>query len=379
MNAGALVAFLGLSSPPVPLQEGAGEAEDPLSVSVVLVADGSAVLAGGVRRRGAVRGLLDVGARLDLEPTVGVAGTLNVLLQGQAGRDGSRDVGDLQAYSNIDGPDLAQVSELWYERELSRHDGEGRLLLGKFDANNEFAYTEHGALFLQSSMGYSPTILPFPSYPNPAFGGALFWESGPGWYGGVGVFDGAQQAGVQTGSLGPGTLFGEPSDLFLIAEGGARWGEELAGRLAVGAWHHTGEFDGFDGSVVDGTSGAYAVFDQQLERLANGIGRGLFLQVGLARETVSAIDLHLGGGLAFDGLGADSSDTAGLGVSYAGLSDATGAPFDEDFELATEGFYRWQVSDEVVLQPDLQYIVHPGGRSEVDDALVFTLRVEVAL
>src|SRR5204862_431765 len=111
------------------------------------------------------------------------------------------------------------------------------------DANADIAYVEYGLRFVSSSFGHSPTILGMPSYPDPSYGASLFLRPGEGWYAGAGVYDGAAQAGVRTGQSGPGTLFGSPSDLFLIGEAGRKWdGEVLPGRAGIGAWRHTGDF-----------------------------------------------------------------------------------------------------------------------------------------
>jgi len=41
--------------------------------------------------------------------------------------------------------------------------------------------------------------------------------------------------------------------------------------------------------------------------------------------------------------------------------------------MATEGFYKFQITKTINLQPDLQYIRHPAGR--YPDAVVGTLQV----
>jgi len=44
-----------------------------------------------------------------------------------------------------------------------------------------------------------------------------------------------------------------------------------------------------------------------------------------------------------------------------------------DYEGVIEASYRAQLTAWWTLQPDIQYVIHPGGSSEHDNALVFIL------
>ena len=63
----------------------------------------------------------------------------------------------------------------------------------------------------------------------------------------------------------------------------------------------------------------------------------------------------------------------GIGAGYAQISREAG--FVYPYELAIEGFYQFQVTGWMQVQPDLQYIIHPGG--QFHDALVATLRCTI--
>ena len=66
-------------------------------------------------------------------------------------------VGDVQGFSNIDARPMNRIYEMWFEQTLDR--GKVRIKVGRIDANTEFAYVENAGDFLNSSMGFSPTIL----------------------------------------------------------------------------------------------------------------------------------------------------------------------------------------------------------------------------
>lgn len=368
-------------------------ADRGVSLDGVWTADLSRNLSGGVAASGSFRHLLDFAVTWDLQPLLGVeGGTFFADLQTQNGENGSDDTGDLQAYSNIDADHFTALYEVWYQQVLL--DGVLRIKAGKIDANADFAFVDNGGEFIHSSPGFSPTISVLPTYPDPAFGLLGFVGEGGGLYGGAGVFDGALQEGVSTGTRGQATLFGPPADLFVIGEVGYAWGGVanegssglagvggLAGRLAGGVWHHTGGFARFDGGVDDGTTGFYLVFDQQLYKETDGPddaqGLALFAQYGYADAEVSAVEHHVGAGVQWVGpIQTRDDDVTGLMVSYAGLSGEAGAGFTEDAETAIELFYKAQLTPRLSLKPDLQYIVAPGGGG-LDDAWVATLRVEL--
>ncbi|MEM1356058.1 MAG: carbohydrate porin [Planctomycetota bacterium] len=363
-----------------------GLAEQGITPGATLIVDVSRNFAGGLHDAGTFRHLFDFSVLVDLETLAGVEGaTILIDFQTQEGQDGSAETGDLQAYSNIDADDFTVLYELWYEQVFA--DGQLRLKIGKIDVNADFAFVEYGGEFINSSAGFSPTILSMPTYPDPALGVLAFVEPGDGsFFAGAGVFDGATQQGKPTGGRGFGTLFDNPADLFLIAEAGARWtlGDlALPGRVGVGAWHHSGSFARFDGGVEDGTAGFYLVLDQMMYREnpadeADEQGVGLFAQYGWADADVSAIEHHLGLGAQWVGpIPGRDDDVAGLMASAVLLSDEPGAGLTGDAETAIELFYKVQITPRLSVKPDLQYILDPGGVG-LDDAWVGTLRIEIS-
>lgn len=350
------------------------------------VLDSSWVTSGGADRGNATRYYVHAGFRFDLERLVDwPGGTLFASFESKNGRDGSELAGDLQAFSNIDGPDFTQISEVWWEQYVL--DEAVRFKIGKVDANSEFATVDYGGDFLNSSMGYSPTIFTLPSYPDPATSVNVFVHPAPNAYLGVGYYDGAGQEGVRTGGRGPSTFFGEPSDGFWIAEAGVRWneGDTNPGRVAAGFWAHTGTFDRFDGGTESGTEGWYLTLDQFVwrehpEEADDEQGIAAFAQWGLADGDVSEIDTHLGGGVVWRGaIVTRDDDTLGLGGSWAGLTSEPGAGFTEDGELAFELFYRALVLPSVAVQPVVHYIVDPGGDRTQDHAFIASIRLDIAL
>ncbi|RKY21107.1 MAG: hypothetical protein DRQ55_05500 [Planctomycetota bacterium] len=140
---------------------------------------------------------LDLSIRADLDRAADMPGaTAYVSWYATGGGPLSARSGDLQVASNIEGPRRSILAELWFEQRLA--DDALRLKLGKLDANSEFATTQHGGEFLNSSFGFSPTVFALPSYPDPAYAALAAWRAVQGLQLKAGLFDGSTAAGKDT-------------------------------------------------------------------------------------------------------------------------------------------------------------------------------------
>ncbi len=349
--------------------------------------DYSKVTGGGIRTSAAGRGLLDLELSLNLSTLLGWNnGTFYVLYEKFNGEKGFEDSGDYQFYSNIDYQDNYNgFFEVWLEKFF--YEDRMRLKIGKIDASTEFAYVENGAEFLNYSMTISPTIYPdIPVIPNTATGVNLFYYPSPSAYLGVGIYDGAMNEGINTGTHGPETLWKAPDDLFLITEVGFLWTgkqNKRNGRLGLGIWHHTGDFTRFDGGNDPGIEGFYLVLDQTLwrddsrDKTSQAISS--FLQLGHADSHVNEANFHIGTGLVWQApLNLRSSDQIGIGATWVEFTDEQGAGFTDDMECAMELYYKFKICDNFSIKPDVQYIINPSGDRSIDDATVVTMRLELS-
>jgi porin len=295
----------------------------------------------------------------------------------------TRLVGDLQAFDKLNASPYVQLFEVWYEQMLL---GDTlRIKVGKVDCNSEFSVVDDGLPFLNSSAQVTPTAFLFPTTPYPAPSANVFASPIGGYYASFGAY-------YSNRSVEFGVISGEPEDVqrsdsgwFIIGETGLRWGNgsllgRYSGNLKFGGWGHTGTFTRFDGFEQRGTLGYYAIVNQTLWQPpgAPGSGRGLhaFAEHGRTQQTIHPIDWHSGGGVSWQGFsGARPDDTVGLGLQYAHISTEAGLP--HSYELAMEAFYQLSLAGWAAVMPDLQSIVHPGGR--YPNAVVGTLRLSVRL
>jgi porin len=355
--------------------------EKGFSLSSSAIIDLSRPGIGGIRQRVTARSLFDVIATIDLKQLWNLDGGTVVLdYQAYVGRDASRDVGDLQKFSNLDANERSQIAELWYEQWLFNK--RARFKIGKVLADSEFAFVENGAEFMNSSAGHSPTLFVMPVYPDAASSVNFFTYPHEHLYLGFGLYDGAASRGVHTGVHGPETLrFG---DVFFVGELGGKWTlgpSQLPGRIGIGGWRHTGTFARFDGGTQRGTAGAYLVLDHALwrenpQQEDDDQGIAMFAQYGYADAAVSEFVDHLSAGFTWTGLFSHrDDDVIGLEATWARLSDE--ADFKGDYELNIELLYKLQLTSWLSIKPNLQYIINPSGGGPIDDALVGTLRLEL--
>lgn len=348
--------------------------------------EGAKTLRGGVQRDASWLGLVDLAGSFDLERLFGIEGaTISFDAYSLRNANPSTSVGDAQGVSNLAADrHVDQIGELWYEQVLG--DGALRVKLGKIDAYGEFQYARAASEFLNLGVDFGLTLIGLPSSPDPAGGVVAFWYPAERMHVAAGVFDGAGQTGVHTGSTPIDTFLGDPSDSYGLVEVSQGWSlgyAALAGRAKIGAWHHTGAFDRFDGGTDDGTSGFYATLEQELARENPEIAddaqaQSAFVHIGLADRDVSAVDLHTSAGFVWSGaISGRDADVLGIAVSRVGFSDRAGIA--ESSETTGELFYRCQLTPWISFKPDLQFVKDPSGDAALDDAWVALIRVEVVL
>ena len=135
----------------------------------------------------------------------------------------------------------------------------------------------------------------------------------------------------------------------------------LANPAAVGPLFHRGDW------------GIYGIADQMVWR-ADKTSLNLFLRGGFAPSDRNLISFYADGGFGVKGpFAGRADDVFTFGVSYAKISkDAAaldqdtlalnGPPYPiRDQEVVFEASYQAQIAPWWTVQPDLQYIVHPGG------------------
>jgi porin len=360
---------------------------------------------------------------------------------------------NLMTVSGIEASPSVRLFNAWIEQKIGT---DLTLRLGQFTAAQEFVTSRNATLFVNATFGWPMPFsqdLPSgaPNYPEATPGARLAWTPNDSFTLRAAAFNG-DPAGpgpgnpVERDPFGVAFRINDPP--FFIFEGAYEWGHEAAaatdnpneegtidgsaqwrqdagnqlpGAFKLGAWIHTGYFadqrlDASGGLLAvaggppmqhHGDFAVYAVLDQQLWVMPYGVNRGLsgFLRTSFSPSDRNPVDLYADGGLTFKGpFATRPDDIVGLGVAWGRISPAaqaydrdliasTGQPIPvRDYELGFELTYQWKLADKWIIQPDLQYIVHPGAHipvpgsapdafnttsAAIPDALVIGLRTIV--
>ncbi len=355
----------------------------------------------GAIYEGRLEGVLDA----DMEKLWGLKGlSLHTNAYQIHGAGLSREsLGNLLAVSSIEALPSTRLFELWLEQKIGQAVS---VRFGQLAADSEFFVSANGANFINGTFGW-PGILAAdlpsggPAYPLATPGVRFKFEPTSNFVFLAALFNG-DPAGP--GENDPqernryGTSFRVNDPPFLIAEAQYKYHREknasgLPGTIKFGGWDHTGDFSDqrFDAAGLSlaspdstgvaanlrGDCGLYAVIDQQIYRLPGSDaekGINLFGRISGSPSDRNLIDFYADGGLVFSGfISSRPGDSFGAGFAYAGISgrasplgqDANafgGAALTvRDFESALEVYYKAEVLPGLVVQPDFQYIWHPGG------------------
>lgn len=340
--------------------------ERGFSCQGLLVYDWSEELQGAPDSEGGFgRYSFDLSMPVDGRKAFGLEGSSGLVrLKHHMRQFGDADDGAAQVFSNIDARSRTTLYEMWFEQRLFSN--KLRLKGGKIDANTEFAAVQTAGDFLNSSMGYSPTIMAFPTYPEPKLGITAFLRPTTN--------NGLSLGAFQTAGMGTLTII-EPARNWNLGRA------EHPGRVTVGYWRLNGRVEQFEGGTADGTEGVYAVVEQSGWRYP-WIGPegqrklATFLQVGYAEGQVSPITRHIGGGAVLQApFGKRSQDAIGVAATAVRFSSSPGAGFEWDGELVFEGYYKATLGKHVALVQDFQFLHHPGGLRANRDCPVVTPRL----
>jgi porin len=378
-----------------------------IDITLISINEIMSVLSGGLHRAASYEGRIEFSVDTDLDKLLGWKGAtthFTIYQLNNAGHVAADYVGSIGDVSNIDALGTTRLFTAWFQQTL--FDDKVSIRVGQIAADDEFLNSPTAANLLNGTFSWASLVLANMLNGGPAFPlatpgvrvalkptGQITWQTA--------VFSG-NPAGADCNDLPQacnryGTTFS-----FI---GGALWMSELQyavnqeknakglpGVYKLGAWYATTDFAdqhyGLDGAgmVVSlanpaavgplfhrGDWGIYGIADQMVRR-ADKTSLNLFLRGGFAPSDRNLISFYADGGFGIIGpFAGGADDVFTFGVSYAKISkDASaldqdklalnGPPYPiRDQEIVFEASYQAQIAPWWAVQPDLQYIVHPGG------------------
>lgn len=317
-------------------------------------------VAGGIRRGMRYNGYATLGATASSDSLkLYRGGELRAAVGCTHGGEATAElIGDIQTASNIEAGNHLFIGELWYAQTFGRT----TLIAGVQDLNTLFAACDEAADFINSSFGIYSTFsinLSSPIFPVTGLALTGVHRFNDKWKVEAGVFDG----GVLDFDDNPYNMRWQLSrrkGYLSIAE--VHYETDKL-RFALGGNYHSADND------LGGFASIGVPLWQQGERQLKAFGQLSF--TNHPHETSNR--LYAGCGLTCTGVfSKKGNDWAGLSCAYAMLRNR---PAETTLELS----YKYHVGHYFFLQPDVQYILHPGGADEkLPNALVVFCRAGVA-
>jgi porin len=381
-------------------------ADEAWKVGLDLTVETAAGVSGGAEQGQTVHGLalLHADWTQPEKSTTGLKYTGYVSVLGLAGKGPTEKfLGDFLAASNIEGYPSARLYSWWLQAEAHDWSLRGGALL----ADAEFAGTAAGGSLFNSAFGWPAFISANTVNTGPAFYVAApglrlehKWGETAAWR--IGIYDGdtfdSPTGDPRINRHGLHYNLGGAQGWFVITEA-TFTPAGSATRGKVGAWFHTATFpdvrddaagqpyaiSGNDPREYSSNHGAYAAIEHTLAGESGKAGNiEFFIRGGFSPSDRNAISWAIDTGIGWTGpIPGRPDDVATLGFVHAKFSPAfsDGARLADpmspapDFEQVIEANYTVKLSEHVTLQPDLQYIRHPGGSTAQSDALAFLFRI----
>jgi porin len=329
---------------------------------------------GGLRTGGTVLNKLRVSATWNAARLGDPGLTAHVQIFAVNGRPFSRDfVGDIQTLSNIEAPTAVRLFDAWAEQTFG---DQGSLRVGLLDVNHDFDINSPVGLFIASSDAIAPDLSKSgrngPSiFPVSAFGVRGLWTPTKRFTLRLAALDGVAGDPAHQGAFVIVRLRGSDGALLI---GQADWNFADNAQASVGVWGYTAPTPRIDPSRPGGErqSGVYAFVDGPIAKSLNA-----WIRVGVSNPAVDIVSSFFGGGVVWNApFPSRKSDQAGIAIARAVISGAAQRGQSlPDAETSIEATYLFQATDQLSLQPDLQYIVHPASAPHLPNALVIGLRI----
>ncbi|MFA7290404.1 MAG: carbohydrate porin [Melioribacteraceae bacterium] len=291
------------------------------------------------------------------------------------GMPSSELIGDLQVASNIEAGNMIYLHELWFKQSFENSE----YAIGLLDLNADFVTSEYASSFINSSFGIPSMIsnnIPLPIFPMTALGFTAKLSLSESIqllsaiYDGMPDYSNNNQYNLKWElNKGDGVLLISElqfsSDLF-----------DLPAQIKSGVYYHTKlyEIDETTNEKIDifnKNYGFYVICDQMIKNYSETNRIGVFTQVAVSPSKINRHNYYIGGGIncfgVFDNSG---TDAFGLAFAYAGFYHA-----DFENETTIELFYKKEITSNLTIQPDIQYIINPMGMGrKLNNALAAFLR-----
>ena len=375
--------------------------ERGVTPTVTFVTDALGNPIGGVRHGFKGASNLGVDLQFDLAKLAGLPGaSFDISFSERFGSSLSDDnVGNVFSVQQVFGGQTYRLVNMAYQQQL--FDDRVELRVGRIAAGDDFLVSPYNYVFVQNGFDGNPVGVFFnapgtSAYPSATWGGVVKGKPTERIYVMGGLYNGDPSIRANKHH---GADFSMDGPLFAIGEVGYQFNglpgdQGLLGNYKAGFWYDDSQYTDFTTvargrtpNVSRGNWGLYGLFDQVLVRFGEpGSNRGFGITGSVLvspDQSVSQMPFFSTAGVVVRGAFASRpTDVGGFGVVFGRFSDdlqdsqRRARQLDptvgvQKHEIALELTYRLRFyGDALFFQPDLQYIIRPGGTGKIADALV---------
>lgn len=332
-------------------------------------------------------GLLDGYLEFDLQKLLGIKKTKFIISGSWAsGRSLSEEnIGNFFTVSEVFSGRSIRLYQLFIETEIV--EDTLTLAIGRMGVADEFSTSEIFYHYVSTAINGHPISFAvndeaYFSDPQASWAARMTINPIKDFYMKAGVYNSNPEVGRDSAH---GVDFSFRKGVIVIGEVGYLLNHEedskgLFGRYTFGAFYDTRKFDKLQGESgsKNGNYGLYWIVEQTIYRETNYDKQGLTPWLALTispDETINTFPFFVSGGLVYKGLISDRNvDRTAFGFAYGSLSDKLE---NQDYELMLELTYIIQASPWLEIQPDIQWVINPGGSSDIPNAFVIGLQLAV--
>src|SRR5262245_7428146 len=357
-------------------------AEWGVTSNIRYATDLQASVLGGRRTGKAYAGQFGAEFTVDMQKLAGLPGLrFDVSGDWGSGTNLSDDIGNFFTVAQFFEGQKLRLYNMYLEQSL--FDGRLDLKVGRFSTGADFLTAPADVSLVNEAL--NPIVLAIQANvpgvtaePNATWGGRVRIRPTESLSVSVGAFYSDPTLDQLTAN---GTEFGidDRAGGFFIGEiayqvNHAKGATGLPGRYRAGAYYDSNRYTFLrdPGREQRGNYGFYLLGEQMVFREGDAeTDQGLSVFgafIYAPRERINPLPYFASAGVSYRGLlPGREADTVSVALYYCGFSrDLSG----QTYELVSEWTYAIAFSRRVALQPDIQYVVNPGGRAKVGNALV---------
>ncbi len=328
---------------------------------------------GGLRRGSAYLGLLNFAFTLNSENT-GLWNGSEIFLNAANSHGGTPTqtfIGDYQGISNIEAGTHSYIQELWLKQSIDNFS----ITLGVQDMNASFLVSENGSSFINSSFGVPSAIShfsPVPIFPLTTLGATLEWQVESQWKFLTALYDGNIQ-GFENNPHNLNWKISRNDGVLSVSEIQFQHAAtaSMPGVYKIGFIYHSRMREHDENQeLVTVFNKRYSIYfntDNEIYDIKSS-QLNIFTQFTSSHGAGIENNLYIGGGLLCKKLFTDNDE---FGIAYAGSYFHNSAISEKTIEVT----YKRYISNNIFIQPDIQYIINPAGEfSSTNSALAGIIR-----